>query len=362
MQQTQFINGELWGELDDRGDHPRRLDRTRGRGLVRGPAARCATADRSAPPRSRPGLRGRRGQLRHLPGAPGRRRPADAAMVFTLTGTDALPERRLRGAARPASASARSPSPPPAPTNYDPERRPLGRLLVGGASTRSAPRCGWPTEYIPPPSSQTPPRAQLGHAGVEGDALLRRPAAPAGTSERARSASDDHAERVGDQDRVGEPLARGRVVAGPAAREQHLRPRELRCARSTAGRPSGRASPARRRSAPLGQLPLAERAPPACPSSRDARAVAGRRPPDDHVAARVGLEQRVELARPLARRPAPPQTSASSVIAISQLASRGSAAKPPLGGRLELRARLVRAGPARRSSSASAPRHAGIAG
>ena len=214
------------------------------------------------------------------------------------------------------------------------------------------------------PSRCAPAAGRQGRAGRAAGPSGPSPCAarPAGPRrhERAGALGEHvHPQRVGEQDRLGQQPARPGLVARAAARQQHLGPGDAACAPATGACPCARASPARRRSG-------ARPAPSARSRRRGCRAGArpsrcrsrrGRRPRCAPRRARAA-----RTARPRARRRrSAPQTSASSVTPISQLASRGSGRSP----RRPARSNTSRASSSRPSSAsrnASPARHAGIAG
>ena len=127
-----------------------------------------------------------------------------------------------------------------------------------------------------------------------------------------------------------------------AARQQQLRVGHLRPRVPGPRAHRRRASPAPRRSGARRSSQLAAARPRGCPAagtrSRCRSRCGRRRRCGPRRARAAGRARRARTASPSA-----PQTSAISVIAISQFASRGKAANPPLGDLLELGAGLVRA-------------------
>ena len=115
-----------------------------------------------------------------------------------------------------------------------------------GASRRADARSrGWPTApRCAGRVASGPPRARSPSRSASGDRAARP--GGAGGHEVAGALRDDaHPERVGDQHRVGEQLARAGLVAALARRRAASRRRRAGYARPTAWPPSARASRAR---------------------------------------------------------------------------------------------------------------------
>ena len=195
MQQTQFINGVLWGELTTSVTIRRRLDRTRRSGVVRGPAAPAQRADRRRPHRSA-GLRGQPRSVRHLPGVAARRgraTPRWCSRSPVPTSSPALP---TPCCPPPARRTAGSRSPGRAPVR-------MTRRQPGGATTRSP--CptrsgrGVAGDGVHPAAVQPDQHAcpELGHPGDGGRSVLTSSGqVPASSATTGANASTDWAGTV----------------------------------------------------------------------------------------------------------------------------------------------------------------------
>ena len=159
----------------------------------------------------------------------------------------------------------------------------------------------------------------------------RRPAAPAPARPRTTIPSAS-AMAIAAAEPLRAPPRRARARA-PSP------PRRAGCAPRTGARPSPRASPARRRS---GAPPAPTRPGPSRASRAAATPTRCTSPPGRRRRCAPRRAPAPRTARPRARAsPSRPQTSASSVIAISHLRVARERVEALRGERLELRARLV---------------------
>ena len=205
-----------------------------------------------------------------------------------------------------------------------------------------ATRKRWTTCTAPPPLDPRPSMPPL--------TLRRRRHQPARALRH-----DDHPERVR---RTIASASRSRAAPRRRARAPSP-PTRAGCAPRTGARPSPRASPARRRSGAR-RAPTRPAPPPASPSSRDAEPLQVAARPTTTLRPAYGASSSYSSAARAAS-PSRPQTSASSVIAISHCASRGSVPKPACASASNS-ARASSSRPSSSCSSASEQRHAGTAG